>query len=313
MTARHAVSRHFASGQGGLRDRRRLGHRARDGADARRSRRRRRGARLDAGRCRQGRRRWSRRSDAGPSPSKAMPATRRPWSMPSTRRATGSGRSTSRSPAPASWATAGRSSTRRVADFERVMGVNVRGSFLLVREAARQMRPRQERRHHPAVEPRRAAGRARHVLLLHVEGRAAQPGARRRARPRARAHHGELRLSERHQDAAARGRLATLPEWRRSAALLCRAAPARAGADAARHRRGDRLRRLAARDRHHRRGHPGRCRASAPPGTISARRPGRSRAPPPRRCAGRFRACVGNNSNVCMPRRSASTHGSAHA
>lgn len=30
-----------------------------------------------------------------------------------------------------------------VADFERVMNVNVRGSFLLVREAARQMRPRQ--------------------------------------------------------------------------------------------------------------------------------------------------------------------------
>jgi len=29
-----------------------------------------------------------------------------------------------------------------LADFERVMGVNVRGSFLLVREAARQMRPR---------------------------------------------------------------------------------------------------------------------------------------------------------------------------
>ncbi|MGD0722856.1 MAG: SDR family oxidoreductase [Roseiarcus sp.] len=29
-----------------------------------------------------------------------------------------------------------------MADFERVMGVNVRGSFLLVREAARQMRPR---------------------------------------------------------------------------------------------------------------------------------------------------------------------------
>jgi len=29
-----------------------------------------------------------------------------------------------------------------VADFERVMGVNVRGSFLLVREAAKQMRPR---------------------------------------------------------------------------------------------------------------------------------------------------------------------------
>jgi len=29
-----------------------------------------------------------------------------------------------------------------VADFEQVMGVNVRGSFLLVREAARQMRPR---------------------------------------------------------------------------------------------------------------------------------------------------------------------------
>jgi len=30
----------------------------------------------------------------------------------------------------------------KLADFERVMGVNVRGSFLLVREAARQMRPR---------------------------------------------------------------------------------------------------------------------------------------------------------------------------
>jgi NAD(P)-dependent dehydrogenase (short-subunit alcohol dehydrogenase family) len=30
----------------------------------------------------------------------------------------------------------------RLADFERVLGVNVRGSFLLVREAARQMRPR---------------------------------------------------------------------------------------------------------------------------------------------------------------------------
>src|ERR1700675_3272744 len=31
--------------------------------------------------------------------------------------------------------------TTSVADFEQVMGVNVRGSFLLVREAARQMRP----------------------------------------------------------------------------------------------------------------------------------------------------------------------------
>ena len=33
----------------------------------------------------------------------------------------------------------------QLADFERVMGVNVRGSFLLVREAARQMRPRASR------------------------------------------------------------------------------------------------------------------------------------------------------------------------
>jgi NAD(P)-dependent dehydrogenase (short-subunit alcohol dehydrogenase family) len=32
--------------------------------------------------------------------------------------------------------------TTSVADFEQVMGVNVRGSFLLVREAAKQMRPR---------------------------------------------------------------------------------------------------------------------------------------------------------------------------
>ena len=33
-------------------------------------------------------------------------------------------------------------STTSVADFEEVMGVNVRGSFLLIREAAKQMRPR---------------------------------------------------------------------------------------------------------------------------------------------------------------------------
>ncbi len=32
--------------------------------------------------------------------------------------------------------------TTSVDDFEQVMGVNVRGSFLLVREAAKQMRPR---------------------------------------------------------------------------------------------------------------------------------------------------------------------------
>ena len=106
-----SLSRHFAPGQGGARDRRRIGHRAGDRADAGRSRRRRRRARLDARRRRQGRRRRSRRSAGGRSPSPATPATRRPSSTPSPRRATGSGRSTSRSPAPACSAAAARCST----------------------------------------------------------------------------------------------------------------------------------------------------------------------------------------------------------
>jgi NAD(P)-dependent dehydrogenase (short-subunit alcohol dehydrogenase family) len=51
--------------------------------------------------------------------------------------------------------------TTSVADFEQVMGVNVRGSFLLVREAAKQMRPRRS----GAI-----------VLLSSLDGLQAEPG-----------------------------------------------------------------------------------------------------------------------------------------
>lgn len=51
--------------------------------------------------------------------------------------------------------------TTSVVDFEQVMGVNVRGSFLLVREAARQMRPRRS----GAI-----------VLLSSLDGTAAEHG-----------------------------------------------------------------------------------------------------------------------------------------
>ena len=84
----------------------------------------------------------SRGSAAARSPSRATPATSRPSSMPSqeTRRALGE--------IDAAIACAGVLGEggpvfeTPVEDFEHVMGVNVRGSFLVTREAARHMRPR---------------------------------------------------------------------------------------------------------------------------------------------------------------------------
>ena len=161
-----------------------------------------------------------------------------------------------------------------VDDFEQVMGVNVRGSFLVVREAAKEMRKRKQRRHRAAVQPRRPAGRARHVLLLRVQGRAAQPGARRGARSRARSRDGELRLPERHLHAAARRPAGDAAQRRRGPRVLCRAASARPRADAARYRR----RRSPSSPRRSPPASPARpsrsTPASAPPGTIFAIPPG---------------------------------------
>ena len=74
------------------------------------------------------------------------------------------------------------------------------------------------------------------------------------------------------------GRLAQVAEWRRDPARLCRAPSARPRPATPRHRRRDRFRHLARRDRNHRRRASRSTPASAPPGIISAIRPGLARA-----------------------------------
>ena len=154
------------------------------------------------------------------------------------------------------------------------MGVNVRASFLVHARGRAPHAPAPLGCHRAALQPRRAAGGARHVLLLHVQGCAAEPGARGRPRSRAGRHHGELRLPERHLHPAARRPPSHHTQWRGSAPLLCRTPPAGARPHLPRHRIRHRLRRLSrsppASPAPPYRSTP----ASARPGTISATRPG---------------------------------------
>ena len=144
-----------------------------------------------------------------------------------------------------------------LADFERVMGVNVRGSFLLVREAARQMRPRRS----GAI-----------VLLSSLDGLQAEHGMFSYCTSKgallnlARAAALDLARDQVTVNCVCpsvtrtpllEGRLATIPNGEEVLRSYAERHPLGPGADPARHRLGHRLRRLAARDRHHRRGAAG--------------------------------------------------------
>ena len=107
-----------------------------------------------------------RRSTSRPRPACA------PRSRPAARR---SAMPTSRSRAPGILGDFQAIDVTSVEHFDRVMAVNVRGSFLTIREAVPQMRRRGHGAVHRAVEPRRAPGRERHGVVLHVQGRPAQP------------------------------------------------------------------------------------------------------------------------------------------
>ena len=73
-----------------------------------------------------------------------MPATRRPSSTPLRRRAKQLGEVDVAVACAGVLGGGGPVFETSVEDFEQVMGVNVRGSFLVVREAAKQMRPRKQ-------------------------------------------------------------------------------------------------------------------------------------------------------------------------
>ena len=104
--------------------------------------------------------------------------------------------------------------TTSVEDFERVMGVNVRGAFLVTREAAKHMRPRKSGAIVLLSSLDGPAGGARHVFLLHVKRRASQPRPRRGARPRPGPRDRQLYLSQCHSHTTSRGKAGNLAERR---------------------------------------------------------------------------------------------------
>ena len=147
-----------------------------------------------------------------------------------------------------------------VEDFEHVMGVNVCGSFLVVREAARHMRPRR-------------AGAI--VLLSSLDGLQAEHGMFSYCTSKgallnlARAAALDLARDGITVNCvcpsvtftpAARRSSRDAPQRRRGAPLLRRTAPAGARSHLPGHRVGHSFRRLPARHRHHRCRHTGRCR-----------------------------------------------------